>query len=37
MITAAALDALRFADPERERERWVRAVTALMFDGITAG
>jgi AcrR family transcriptional regulator len=36
MITAGAVAALRFTDGPGERDRWVRAVTALMFDGITA-
>jgi|SRR5215207_682132 len=36
MITAGAIEALRFTDTPDERDRWVAAVTALMFDGVTA-
>jgi hypothetical protein len=35
MIYAAALAALR-ASNTAERERWVRAVVLVMFDGIAA-
>lgn len=35
-ITAGAIAALRFTDSAAERDRWVRAVTALMFDGVAA-
>lgn len=33
MITAGAVAALRFDDPDAERDRWVRGVTTLMLDG----
>jgi AcrR family transcriptional regulator len=35
-ITAGAIAALRFEDPPAERDRWVRGVTTLMFDGVAA-
>jgi AcrR family transcriptional regulator len=35
MITAGAIATLRFTDGQAERDRWVKAVTALMFNGIS--